>query len=324
MTVKIASLRESHLPDAAALVSARYGTLRAQGPPLPARYENADVILDLLHDLSSDMPGVVALRRGQLVGFLTGMVLPEFQGKRAIYSPEWANGARLEESRRIYEAMYAHVAASWAADGCGTHVVTNLANDWEAVNGWHWLGFGLLGADAVRDLSPIASAGQEVDIRRASVDDVKWVVPLVEALRLHLASAPVFWPSEPRHDYRGWLGSPENVLWLAFADGEAVGGMGVTPANPQACTIIRDPGTCSIVSAYVREEARGRGIATALLDRALRWAREQGYERCGVDFESANVLAARFWLRWFEPACFTVMRHIDERTVTQVHSSSTG
>jgi len=322
MTITIANLRETHLKDAAALVCARYAALRAQGPPLPARYEKADVILDLLHSLGSGKPGVVALRDGRLVGFLTGMVLPRFQGKRATYSPEWANGALLSESRRIYDAMYAHVAARWAADGCGTHVVTNLANNREAVTGWHWLGFGLVGADAVRDLSPIRSAGQEVDMQRAGVDDVERVVPLMEALRQHLASAPVFWASEPRHDYRGWLESPQNALWLAVADGQAVGAMGVTPANPQACTIIRDPGTCSIVSTYVREKARGQGIATALLDRSLRWAHDQGYERCAVDFESANVPAARFWLRWFQPVCLTVMRRIDERTFTPVHSSS--
>lgn len=324
MSITITDLRETHLEDAAALVSARYAALRAQGPPLPARYEKADVVLDLLHNLSGDVPGVAALRDGQLVGFLAGMVLPELQGRRAAYSPEWANGARLGQSRRIYEAMYAHLAACWAEDGCGTHAVTSLAHDPEAITGWHWLGFGLLAVDAVRELSPLDGAEQGVDIRRAGVDDLALVLPLIEALRRHVASAPVFWASDPRHDYRGWLESPQNALWLAVADGQAVGGMGVTPANPQACTIIRDPGTCSIVNAYVREEARGQGIATALLDRALRWAHEQGYERCAVDFESANVLAARFWLRWFEPVCFTVMRCIDERTVTQVHSSSVG
>jgi GNAT superfamily N-acetyltransferase len=59
-------------------------------------------------------------------------------------------------------------------------------------------------------------------------------------------------------------------------------------------------------------------VATALLDRALTWAREAGYVRCAVDFEAMNVVAARFWLRHFRPVCHTLARHLDER-ITWAH-----
>jgi hypothetical protein len=32
-----------------------------------------------------------------------------------------------------------------------------------------------------------------------------------------------------------------------------------------------------------------------------------------VDFEPMNVVAARFWLRHFQPVSCAVMRHVDER-----------
>jgi GNAT superfamily N-acetyltransferase len=102
-------------------------------------------------------------------------------------------------------------------------------------------------------------------------------------------------------------------VWLADHQGEAVAYMRLGPASEDACTIIRDDKTCSITGAFTSEKARGRGIATALLDRSLRWARAQAYERCAVDFEPMNPLATRFWLRHFEPVCYTLVRHVDER-----------
>jgi len=109
------------------------------------------------------------------------------------------------------------------------------------------------------------------------------------------------------------LGQARNALWLAYEGEEVVGCIGLGPANPDACAIIQDEKTASIVSAYTKERARGRGIATALLNRSLEWAQAEGYERCAVDFEPMNPLAARFWPRYFEPVCYSLMRYIDER-----------
>ena len=39
----------------------------------------------------------------------------------------------------------------------------------------------------------------------------------------------------------------------------------------------------------------------------------QGYVRCAVDFEPENVLGARFWLRAFQPVCYSLFRQVDER-----------
>ena len=89
--------------------------------------------------------------------------------------------------------------------------------------------------------------------------------------------------------------------------------MRLGPASEDASHIIRDVKTTSITGAFTQERARGGGIATALLNRSLAWARAKGYERCAVDFEPMNPLATRFWLRYFQPVCYAVVRHIDER-----------
>jgi GNAT superfamily N-acetyltransferase len=312
MSLEITSLQEKHLDDAAALVCARYTALRALTPVLPRKYEESNVILSMLHGLVKESSGVVAIQGGRLVGFLSALVIPSFLGKRAAYSPEWANGATLGESRRIYGEMYARLSGHWVADGCTMHVVTLLANDRQGIEGWQWLGFGLAGVDGVRELRPLEGARALFDIRQAGPGDVAVVSFFVKALERHMTSAPIFWIHD-LGDCKEWLDDPARAVWLAYDGQEAMGCMAIGPANSDACAIIQDDKTASIVMAFTQERARSQGVAMALLDRSLAWARSHGYERCAVDFETMNLTASRFWPKRFEPACYSLMRHIDER-----------
>jgi GNAT superfamily N-acetyltransferase len=319
MPLEIVLLRDEHLADAAALVTAGYRALREHVPSLPSRYEDASSILPQLRDLAAQAPGVVAMRDGRLAGFLLGMVLPEFRGKRSVYSPEWANIVNGEDGGETYREMYAHLSARWVADGCFLHVITLLAHDCEAIDAWHWLGFGLASVDAIRDLTPVQGTVANIEVRRAGLEDVEEAAMLDQALHRHLAAAPVFLLEEEEHGggfREQWLADSANVLWLAYRGGEVVASMGLEPSNPEACYIIRDEKTISITSAFTRESERNKGIATALLNRSLNWARSAGYERCAVDFEPQNIPAARFWLRHFQLICYSLIRQVDERVAS--------
>jgi GNAT superfamily N-acetyltransferase len=254
-----------------------------------------------------------------------------------VYSPEWANAVDGEDGGETYREMYAHLSAGWAADGCVIHAITLLAHDRQAMDAWHWLGFGLEAVDAIRDLTPPLSppvggmkgGGSEADIeiRRAGLEDIEQAVMLDQALHRHLVTAPIFVIEEHAPPLspptlggmkggEQWLANSANALWLACRDGEAVACMGLEPSNPTACYIIRDEKTISITSAFTRESQRNKGIATALLNHSLAWARSVGYDRCAVDFEPQNIPAVRFWLRHFQPVCYSLIRHIDERVVS--------
>ncbi|HSR33693.1 MAG TPA: GNAT family N-acetyltransferase [Anaerolineae bacterium] len=316
MSITLVPLEEKHLEDAAALVSVRSRAQRQQTPLLPPRFEDTDTILPWLRDLAGQVPGVAALQGGRLAGFLLAMVIPEFRGKRSTFSPEWANAADTEDSRRIYEEMYTHLSTQWVADGCHVHLVCMLSQDRPGLDAWRWLGFGLSAADGIRDLSPAPGPPVDVEIRRAETKDAGQAVTLLEALRHHLMAAPTFlFRNEPMKvpQMRKWLANPANALWLAYQGSQAVACLGQGSANPDASVIVDDEGTTSIVSAFTREDTRGEGIATALLNRALDWGRAEGYRRCAVDWEPMNVLANRFWLRHFQPVSYALARHIDER-----------
>lgn len=280
---------------------------------LPARYQEADAVLDLLRDLSEEAEGVIAVQDGILVGFLMGFVIPEFMGKRSAYSPVWANGAALGQSRRIYEEMYTRISDRWIKDRCFTHVVSLMAHDRQGFEAWNWLGFGLINVDSVRQLAPLERGNVDIEVRQAGFQDARVLSELGRALERHEAAAPTFWIHE-LEDFGKKLSEPGNAAWLACEGGQVLGFIALEPGDACECAILQDARTVNISGAFTIEAARGKGAATLLLDHALAWARSQGYERCSVDFESMNTLAARFWMRWFEPVSYSLLRSIDERS----------
>jgi GNAT superfamily N-acetyltransferase len=314
--LKTIPFREEYLEDAAHLVSKRYQRLRAQVPDLPQRYADVSNIMPLLQDvLQPGNPAVAAIQGNRLAGFLTGWQMPDFRGKRSVYSPEWANAAVLEDSARVYEALYSRISGDWLAGKYTAHYLSLFPNDLQALQQWHWLGFGMFAVDALRALDPIPVADTGAYIRRADPQDIEQVLALQDELWEYIKNPPVFILSQryDRQYYEDWLQDPEKVVWLACSQDEALAFMRMGPAADDVCTIIVDEQTTSIYAAFTRAAARREGIATALLAHALEFARTCGYQRCAVPFEPMNPLGSRFWLKYFQPVCYSFLRNIDDR-----------
>jgi GNAT superfamily N-acetyltransferase len=251
---------------------------------------------------------------------MLGQVMPSFRGKRTVHVPEWAHAAQEKGRRRIYQEMYAHLAGRWVADGCFVHLITLLADDAVASETFFWLGFGLQCVDALRGMSRPGSAAVDVSVRKADHRDLSIVVAFDCALLEHLWSSPILLPpsdTASRETVEAWLMDPRQAIFLAGPPRDPAAMLHVQPANPSAAFIISDPKTASIKAMFTREPLRTRGIGAALLDGALDWARNHGYERCAVDFESQNLSGSRFWLRHFRPVCYSMRRCVDQRSVAR-------
>ena len=317
-TYKIESFNEEHLEDASRLFTSRYGIEREYTSLLPSRFENTGSISPLLEDLVHRSPGVVALRKHKLLGFLIGQVIPSWRGKRSIHVSEWAHSVAGKKRRKLFQRMYTQLSAKWVADGCFTHLVTVLAHDREMIDSLFWLGFGMVAVDALRGLHNVNEGGSspDVEIRRAGLDDLELVTSLSAEFQRYMAGSPIYLAPTSRAEkeyHEKWLSNPSNALWLASQEGEEISYMKIGPFSEDAAYIISDEKTASITGAYTREHLRGKGIGTALLNQSLSWARSKGYERCAVDFEPENVLGSSFWLKHFKPICFSLIRQVDHR-----------
>lgn len=317
MSPQIVPLTSAHLPEAACLAAQGYRRERARIPLLPSRQEDPGSLLRLLEDLCRRVPGVAALEGGELVGFMAGMPVPQFKGRhRGVYCPEWAHAVS-GDGRRLYQSLYQGIAPAWLENGCFTHVITLLAQDREALDACFWIGFGLLVVDALRGLdAPDAPVPASVRIRRGSLSDLQGVLVLGEAHERYMAAAPTFMPLlklSGRDHWERWLAGESHQLFLAEGREGLIAYMRMEPAGDEKAHAVSGPGTASITGAFTLAEHRGSGVAAALLGSVVQAAGASGYERLAVDFESANSLGSRFWLRHFTPVAYSLIRHVDDR-----------
>ncbi len=307
-----------HVPEVAALAAARIARLRVAVPALPGRWTGRSTLEPLLASLAERGNGRVALMGGRVAGILAGW--PVRTGEPRVYAPEWAAGIdpalAPRQARRVLESLVESVGRDWVSAGLRSLFISVPADDVAMRDTLGWLGFGVAVVDAIAPRAPLAALQPigGVAIRRAGRADLPAVLRLEAALRAHLVDAPTFLVIGEPSDEAGWaasLADPSFATLLAGAPGRPADAfLRIGPSADDVCQVIRDAGTCSISRAYTVPDRRGTGVAAALLSAAAAWAGEAGYTRVGVDFESANVLATRFWTAHFAPVVLTVQRRL--------------
>ena len=55
---------------------------------------------------------------------------------------------------------------------------------------------------------------------------------------------------------------------------------------------------------------KGR-VGKALLQRVVKWSKENGYDRLFVEHETANYYGGNFWTSYFDPYMYFSMRYVD-------------
>jgi GNAT superfamily N-acetyltransferase len=307
----VAPLDQRHVAEAASLAANHVERFRRVLPLLPERWTRTELLAERLADLAARGPAAVALVDGRVVGVLAAVPW-ERAGLRCVHSPEWANVCIGEQARLAREELYSALAVEWMADGRTGHFIGLLPSDAEAIATLGWLGFGHSNVDGLRELEP-CDGGALLEVRVATPVDAEDVLQLELGLRDHLASTPLFFAHDPPPtlaEVAGALATDSRATLIAHDEQGPLAYLRIGPASDDASTIIRDEATASITRAYTRADRRGDGVATALLNAGLAWARERDYVRCAVDYESANLLASRFWRRHFTNVGVTVRRRI--------------
>ena len=80
----------------------------------------------------------------------------------------------------------------------------------------------------------------------------------------------------------------DRAIFIAFADGEAVGLAGLHPDG-------NDPNLCELVQVWVAPAFRGKGLANQLIDAAVDWARKNRFRTVKAVVAKDNHRALPFY-----------------------------
>jgi GNAT superfamily N-acetyltransferase len=314
----IKPLAEAQIEEAAHLFSTLYQRQRQETPLLDERNGQREAIMERLAECLKQHPGVAAWEHGKMLGYMTGFFIDELLGPaKGVLSTERLHASAAEGAFEMYRKMYQVIGQQWMEAGCLTHAINFMHHAREAQDAFCWNGFGRVGIDAIRPVQLLDSTEERAgDIRPVTADDVATWLPLQDGQEEHLAHSPAFLPwleRETESNLAHWLAQPGNHAWIAFSGGEAIGTMRISPQSFGAAWIVEGGNKYSITGAFVRSEHRKQGIAKALLNTVLQWGIDHDMQRCSVDFEATNLEACAFWLRYFQPACASMIRRLDVR-----------
>jgi GNAT superfamily N-acetyltransferase len=222
--------------------------------------------------------------------------------------------AKKEHRRLIYAKMLEHGMNGWVKQGYLSFAVSMLAHDKGLIDEFFIHGYGMRCIDAIRKSERIQSSTIGVSVIEAQKEDLKDIAMLHKSHHEYYKYSPIFMPRLPEDalsDLIEWLNHPNHHLWIAKKDDEAIGYIRIQPEGETVVSLHSQ--VMNITGAYVEENFRSLGVASLLLDEVQRWLIEQGIHLCGVDYETINPSAYRFWNRYFTPYTVSVTRRIDER-----------
>lgn len=279
----------------------------------------------------------VALRGGAAVAYLIGREVWLPRGSTYLtYVPEhflnvgaddW--GATSVADLPLLADLYAKLAGWGVARGVDTHLIAIEPGD-EGAELWADLGFARHDAYAYLPLGEVRAAGDAATVRAATSADLAVATDLIIAEARHHQAAPIFAYAPPglddakRRDLAESLDDDAAFVLVAEVDGVVAGAISAYSLAELpfwAATALPTP-CLYIDSAYVRPEARGRGMLRALVA-GLAAAAPVGTAGLFVTYLPANFGAARAWTGLgFRPFALIQQRRLDPRAVRQRREQS--
>lgn len=319
MVVRIHPVTPEHVPQMAAAVAHRVATLRRDVPAVPPAFSEPGHVATALTRLVADGHGVVALTpTGTVLGHLCWREFASMRRapRRAAYIPECGGAVAPDAPAGTREDLFRAAAEQWDATGRQVIAVTELVGEPTADAFWLDNGFGRFLHDGVRPCTPIdAPTPAGFVIRPANVDDVERLVQLDVEHCAHYGLPPTFMvpPVPATADELGELLTRDTVLWVA-ADHDGPQAFLRAEQGADSCSeFLQADDTVGITGIFTRPAARGRGVAAALLDAALRHHAARGIPRFAFDYETINPTARAFWPRHLATVARSSMRVL-ERT----------
>ena len=89
-------------------------------------------------------------------------------------------------------------------------------------------------------------------------------------------------------DYKEYTDNPNQTVFMAYVDGEFAGRI-IVRKDWNKFLFVED--------ISVLKDFRGRGVGTALVNKAIEWAKNEGMKGLALETQDNNLLACRFYLK---------------------------
>lgn len=309
--MRIETFSKEHIKEANLLVMENYAEERSFLPILPEH-----PFFPELEYFAENGLGAAALEGDKMVGFL-GVWSPwegafDLENGLGTFSPLHAHGSVRENRRRIYQDMVAYAAEKWADEKIRAVGFSLYAHDEEAKKAMFEYGFGMRCKDRIRLLGEaIPLKNTDLTFEELMVRDFPKIRDMRAALNQHLTESPCFMQST-EEDFNAWLRRVEagdRRTFVAKKNNEFVAYLDLGEEGENFLTY--HPQMKNLQGAYCKPQYRGQGIMDDLLNYVCETLKAEGNLYLGVDHESYNPTADRFWAKYFPEYTNSVVRKIE-------------
>lgn len=313
----IEKINNNYIEEMASIALAEYREECSIVHELP-RKDYKDLFCDLLSNMVGNNLGFVALDKSKVVGFITchGPIESFFGTVKGVFSPIHGHAAIKDNREKIYSMLYQYAAKSWVEQDIFTHAISVYAHNQVAINTFFHNGFGMRCVDAITPVNNdeiLFEAKPNVKMKEITINEIASLLDLKNELVLHMKKSPIFMPISlfGIEKFKEQSIKRNSRFFTANIEGKVVGYVEIMQAGENFTCY--DNETMNICGAYIYPKYRGTGIYRNLIAYMIEKLKDENYKRCGVDFESINPNANKFWVKYFTPYTYSLVRRIDER-----------
>lgn len=315
--MKIVKAEEIHVEEALKLAIGEYENQCRQIKQLP-EIDVTDQLRELISGLFRKNYGVVAMCDGEMAGYLAFIHPIEgfFGTCRGAYSPLGGNAfSGYDRGRICSKLVEAGMEQLLREAQVTSFALTRYADDSVVDRSLVLNGFGIRCSDAVMDLNEfeVSETSQgNLTFLELLGDEKRRVLDLRYGLVKHMSSSPIFFPTDIRQ-YRMHFSKEQSRIFAALKGEEVIGYLSI---QDEGETFISETNSMkNICGAFVKEEYRGKHVAYDLLAYVCNVCKKEGIKYLGVDCETLNPNALRFWGKYFKNYTYSYHRRIDERVI---------
>ena len=309
-------LNEKYVEDAIKLAQDDYNR---EQKLVEALYEKdyREILTSSLSDMFKSKYGAVAVENGKLLGYLGfwGGWDGHFGNVKGSFSPLFANAFSGENRNKTCSLLFEKVSEEMTKEEICSFAICTYGHDTEIMTALTMNGFGIRCADAIRNVDKPLNIhiNNDYSYEELHYSEAGCLLPLKNSLVTHLRKSPTYFYNEEftAESFVSLCNRRKSRFFVAKDKSEVIGYIEIMKDGETFIT--EDSDIVNICGTYLKEDYRGKNILQSLLSFVLITIKNHGVKRLGVDCETINPTALRFWGKYFDNYTYSYVRRIDER-----------